>query len=141
MRRGTREYAFWSILILIVLVFALIPIVWIASLSLKTPESVTDGRFIPAHWTFDNYKVLFQGGFDNSPFIHPLINSIAIGLIATTIAIVLAAFAAYAIARLNFPGKALILGGALALAIFPAISVIGPLFDMWRSIGLYDTYL
>jgi multiple sugar transport system permease protein len=128
-------------LILIVLVFALIPIVWIASLSLKTPESVTDGRFIPAHWTFDNYKVLFQGGFDNSPFIHPLINSIAIGLIATTIAIVLAAFAAYAIARLNFPGKAVILGGALALAIFPAISVIGPLFDMWRSIGLYDTYL
>ena len=63
----------------LVLVFALIPIVWIVSLSLKTPESVTDGRFLPAHWTLDNYKVLFQGGFDNSPFIHPLINSIAIG--------------------------------------------------------------
>jgi multiple sugar transport system permease protein len=128
-------------LILIVLVFALIPLVWIISLSLKTPESVTDGRFLPAHWTTDNYKALFDGGFTNSPFLHPLINSIAIGLIATTIAIVLAAFAAYAIARLNFPGKALILGGALALAIFPTISTIGPLFDMWRAIGLYDTYL
>jgi len=143
MRRGTREYAAWSAGMILVLIFSLLPIVWIISLSLKTPKTVGDGRFLPAggEWTLKNYKVLFEGGFDNSPFIHPLINSIAIGLIATAIAIVLAAFAAYAIARLNFPGKGLILGGALALAIFPAISTIGPLFDMWRSIGLYDTYL
>ncbi len=113
---------------------------------LAVAEDAEDGgrRPLPAggrRWTLKNYKVLFEGGFDNSPFLHPLVNSIAIGLIATAIAIVLAAFAAYAIARLNFPGKGLILGGALALAIFPAISTIGPLFDMWRSIGLYDTYL
>jgi trehalose/maltose transport system permease protein len=140
MRRGTREYTFWSIAIALVLIFALIPIVWIISLSLKTPESVTDGRFIPAHWTLDNYKVLFEGGFDNSPFLHPLINSILIALISTLIAIVLAAFAAYAIARLDFPGKTTILAGALAIAMFPTISTVGPLFDMWRSIGLYNTY-
>jgi multiple sugar transport system permease protein len=139
MRHGTREYASWSIAILLVLVFALLPVVWMISLSLKTPESVTDGRFIPAHWTFDNYRALFEGGI-NSPFLHPLINSIAIALISTLIAIVLAAFAAYAIARLDFPGKTLILVGALAIAMFPQISTIGPLFDMWRSIGLYNTY-
>ena len=62
-----------------------------------------------------------------------------IALITTVIAIVLAAFAAYAIARLDFPGKRLILAGALAIAMFPAISTVGPLFDMWRAIGLYDT--
>src|SRR5205823_2723844 len=125
MRRGTREYAFWSIGIALVLIFALFPVVWIISVSLKTPASVTDGRFIPAHWTFDNYKVLFDGGFSNSPFLHPLVNSIAIALIATLIAIVLAAFAAYAIARLDFPGKTAILAGALAIAMFPQISTIG----------------
>jgi multiple sugar transport system permease protein len=140
MQRGTREYAFWSIVIALVLIFALIPVIWIMSLSFKTPESVTDGRFIPAHWTLDNYKVLFQGGINNSPFIKPLINSIVIASISTLIAITLAAFAAYAIARLDFPGKTAILAGALAIAMFPAISTIGPLFDMWRSIGLYDTY-
>ena len=113
---------------------------WMISLSLKTPASVTDGRFLPAHWTFDNYKTLFDGGFSNSPFLHPLINSLLIAMISTAIAIVLAAFAAYAIARLDFPGKTLILAGALAIAMFPAISTIGPLFDMWRSIGLYNTY-
>jgi multiple sugar transport system permease protein len=141
MQRGTREYTAWSFAILAVLIFALIPVVWIISLSLKTPETVADGRFLPADWTLDNYKVLFEGGIDNSPFLKPLINSIGIAVISTTIAIVLAAFAAYAIARLNFPGKSLILIGALAIAMFPPISVVGPLFDMWRSIGLYDTWV
>jgi multiple sugar transport system permease protein len=143
MRRGTREYGVWSIGIVLILVFALLPIVWILSLSLKTPATVGDGRFLPAagNWTLDNYKTLFEGGFSDSPFLHPLINSIAIATISTVIAIVLAALAAYAIARLDFPGKTAILAGALAIAMFPQISTIGPLFDMWRAIGLYNTYL
>jgi multiple sugar transport system permease protein len=140
MERGTREYALWSIAIALVLIFALVPVVWIISLSFKTPETVADGRFLPAHWTLDNYKVLFEGGISDSPFLKPLINSIVIAVISTVIAIVLAAFAAYAIARLDFPGKGLILGGALAIAIFPTISIVGPLFNIWRSIGLFDTY-
>jgi multiple sugar transport system permease protein len=145
MQRGTREYALWSIGILLILTFSLFPVLWIVSLSLKDPATITEGTnfgntFIPQDITFDNYDALFQGGIDNSPFIKPLINSILIGLISTVIAIVLAAFAAYAIARLDFPGKSLILAGALALAIFPAISTVGPLFDMWRALGLYDTY-
>ena len=125
---------------LLILLFALIPVIWIASLSLKTPATVGDGSFFPKDFTFDNYKTLFEGGIDESPFIKPLINSILIALITTVIAIVLASFTAYAIARLDFPGKTAILAGALAIAMFPAISTVGPLFDMWRSLGLYDTY-
>ena len=67
MQRGTREYALWSIAIALVLIFALIPVVWIISLSFKTPESVADGRFLPAHWTLDNYKGLFDGGSATAP--------------------------------------------------------------------------
>src|ERR671919_882899 len=145
MQRGTREYALWSIGILLILTFSICPVLWIVSVSLKAPATITEGTnfgntFIPQDITFDNYDALFQGGIENSPFIKPLINSILIGLISTVIAIVLAAFAAYAIARLDFPGKTLILAGALAIAMFPAISTVGPLFDMWRTLGLYDTY-
>ena len=140
MERGSREYALWSIGILLVLAFALIPVLWLISVSLKPPEAVTDGRFIPSEVSLDNYKSLFEGGIDDSPFIKPLINSIGIALITTVIAITLAAFTAYAIARLEFPGKRLILAGALAIAMFPPISTVGPLFDMWRALGLYDTY-
>jgi multiple sugar transport system permease protein len=140
MGRGSREYALWSIGILLVLAFALIPVLWLISVSLKPPEAVTDGRFIPSEFSLDNYKSLFEGGIDDSPFIKPLINSIGIALITTVIAITLAAFTAYAIARLEFPGKRVILAGALAIAMFPPISTVGPLFDMWRALGLYDTW-
>ena len=67
-------------------------------------------------------------------------NSIGIALIATFFAVLLATFAAYAIARLRFPGKTLVLSGALAIAMFPPISIIGPLFNMWRALHLYDTW-
>jgi multiple sugar transport system permease protein len=140
MERGTREYALWTVGLIAIMVVAIFPVFWILSLSLKDPATISDGRLIPAEFTLDNYQVLFEGGFD-SPLLRPLINSILIALIATTIAIVAAAFAAYAIARLDFPGKFAVLSGALAIAMFPAISTIGPLFDMWRALGLYDTYV
>jgi len=140
MRRSGKEYTLWTIAIVIVLVLALIPVLWLLSISLKPASEVSDGRIIPAHFSLENYKSLFEGGFNDSPFIHPLVNSIAIALITTAIAITLASFTAYAIARLEFPGKRLILAGALAIAMFPPISIVGPLFDMWRAIGIYDSY-
>lgn len=138
--RSPRAYALWTIALGAILFYALIPVFWLVSLSFKTPATVSDKRFIPQDTTFDNYTTLFSGGLD-SPLLRPLINSIAIALIATIIAVTLASFTAYAIARLDFPGKTVILAGALAIAMFPQISVVGPLFDMWRSLGLYDTWL
>jgi trehalose/maltose transport system permease protein len=141
MKVGARQYSLWTIAITLVLIFALVPVLWLLSISLKPPSEVADGRIIPATFSLENYKSLFEGGWENSPFLHPLINSIVIALITTAIAIVLASFTAYAIARLEFPGKRLILAMALAIAMFPPISTVGPLFDMWRSLGIYDTYL
>jgi multiple sugar transport system permease protein len=132
-----RERIFWSIAILLVVLYALIPVVWIASLSLKPPDQVADGRFIPKEFTLDNYDSVFSADTFNAA----LVNSIGIAAIATLISIVLAAMAAYALARLDFAGKALILSGSLAVAMFPAISIVGSLFDMWRAIGLFDTWV
>jgi multiple sugar transport system permease protein len=52
----------------------------------------------------------------------------------------IATLAAYAIVRLRFPGRRLVLVGALAVAMFPPIAMIGPLFDLWRVLGLFDTW-
>lgn len=138
--RSPRAYLVWTIALGVVLFYALIPVLWLVSLSFKTPATVSDKKFIPQDTTLDNYTTLFSGGLD-SPLLRPLLNSIGIALIATVIAVTLASFTAYAIARLDFPGKTLILAGALAIAMFPPISVVGPLFDMWRALGLYDTWL
>jgi multiple sugar transport system permease protein len=136
MERTPRQYVFWSIGILIVLLYALIPVVWMISLSLKPADQLADGNFLPQKISFDNYDTIFSSNI----FTKPLVNSICIAAIATFIAILLAALAAYALSRLDFPGKTLILSGSLAVAMFPPISIVGSLFNIWRSIGLYDTW-
>jgi len=136
MKRSGREVTLWGIVITIVMVYCLIPVVCILSLSLKKPEDIGDQRFIPSSFSLENYKNVFSEG----AFTAALRNSIGIAIIATLISIVLAAMAAYAITRLDFGGKALILSGALAIAMFPPISITGSLFALWRQIGLFDTW-
>ena len=136
MGHTAKERTLWSIGILVVLLYALIPVAWITSLSFKTPDEVADRKFFSG-FSFDNYDVVFS----DDTFIAALINSIGIAGIATLISIVLAAMAAYATSRLDFAGKTLILSGALAVAMFPPISIVGSLFDMWRAIGIYDTWI
>src|ERR1035441_584956 len=75
-----------------------------------------------------------------SQFIRPLINSIGIGVIATLIAVVLASMAAYAVARLQFPGKKVLIGMALLIAMFPQIALVTPLFNIERSLSLFNTW-
>ena len=136
MTHTTREKVLWGIAILVVIMYALTPVAWIAALSLKKPNQLADGKFFSGV-SFDNYDQIFSEDFFNAA----LINSLAIAGIATLISIVLAAMAAYALARLDFAGKAVILSGSLAVAMFPPVSIVGSLFDIWRAIGLYDTYL
>jgi multiple sugar transport system permease protein len=126
----------WGTANLVVLIAAGFPVFWILMLSLKTPGTIGDGRLIPKKWTFDNYNGIFK----QSIFTDALRNSLGIALIATVIAVVLAAMAAYALARLDFPGKRLILSMALAIAMFPPISIVGPLYNLWRNLGLFDTW-
>jgi len=133
---GKNDRLFWGIGGVVIIVYTLIPVAWLASLSLKSNADITDNNFIPTNPTLDNYRQIFS--FDL--FTSALLNSLGIALIATIFAVTLATLAAYAIARLDFPGKKLILTLALAIAMFPPVSLIGPLFDLWRSVGLFDTW-
>ncbi len=131
-----KQVSGWSAAIVIIVIASLVPVAWIVFLSLKTPATATDGSFIPHAWTLSNYRDIFNAGI----FTSALRNSIGIGLISTFLAVVLASSAAYAIARLDFPGKSIILAITLGVALFPQISLVGPLFNLWRQIGLYDTW-
>jgi len=136
MSSSGREKLMWGVCNAVIIVCALIPVLWIASLSFKDPSTIGDKSFFPSKWSTANYS----GIFDTSEFTDALRNSIGIALITTVIAVTVACMAAYAIARLNFPGKFVILSGALAIAMFPPISIVGPLFNIWREVGLYDTW-
>ncbi|WP_142280247.1 carbohydrate ABC transporter permease [Mycobacterium paraense] len=131
-----RRAAGWAVIDALVVLYALVPVLWILSLSLKPSSTVKDGKLIPSSVTLDNYRGIFRGEF----FASALINSIGIGVITTAIAVVLGAMAAYAIARLNFPGKRLLIGATLLITMFPAISLVTPLFNIERALGLFDTW-
>ncbi len=136
MKPDARRIGGWSAAIVVIVVFSLIPVVWIISLSFKDPSTISDGSFLPTKWTWSNYGGIFK----QSIFTSALRNSIGIALISTLIALILASFAAYAVARLDFPGKRVLVAASLAIAIFPPISLVGPLYNVWRTIGLYDTW-
>lgn len=131
-----RRTTFWVVIDTLVVVYAMLPVLWILTLSLEPTSTVKDGNLIPTSVTLDNYRGIFRGDF----FSSALINSIGIGLITTVIAVVLGAMAAYAIARLNFPGKRLLIGMTLMITMFPAISLVTPLFDIERAVGLFDSW-
>lgn len=136
-----RQRIWWAVITVLVLLWALFPVVSIFATSFKLPSQLNLGLFWPKTWTTTNYQqILASDGIAQDLFLSSLRNSIGISLIATVIAVVLATLAAYAIGRLEFPGKRLILTTALGVSIFPAISIVTPLFNLWRNIGLYDTW-
>ena len=135
-RRNARWWTLWGALILI---WAMFPLLWMISLSFKDPNTFRSGAptFVPKQWVWTNYDTVFS----DSLFTSALRNSIGISLLATALAVVVAMFAAYAIARLDFPGKKSLLSMALGIAMFPQAALVGPLFNMWRNLGIYDTWI
>jgi multiple sugar transport system permease protein len=122
----------------LILVWCLLPVVWIVMVSLKPIAETTTGspQFLPKTWTVQNYRDIV----DNNDFLRALLNSFGIAIIATILAIIFATLAAYAIARLEFRGKRVVLSIALAIAMFPVVALVGPLFDMWRTFHLFNTW-
>ncbi|KOV76657.1 carbohydrate ABC transporter permease [Nocardia sp. NRRL S-836] len=126
----------WGLLNAVVVIYALLPVLWIVSLSFKSSATLADGNFIPREWSLENYRNIFS----TTEFTRALVNSIGIALIATAIAVVFGTMAAYAIARLDFPGKNVLVGVSLLIAMFPQVSLVSPLFEIERSLGLFDTW-
>jgi multiple sugar transport system permease protein len=122
----------------LILVWCLLPIAWILSLSFKPVGETATGspQFLPKEFTWDNFSSVLQ----NDDFQRALINSFGIAIIATVLSVIFGTLCAYAIARLRFRGKRVVLTIALAIAMFPVVSLIGPLFDQWRALGLFDTW-
>jgi len=125
------------VFVVAVMAFSLIPFYWLVNTSLKKGASLSQGELFPSQPTFENYLVVFQ----NPEFLLALRNSVIIAVVTTTVALVFASFAAYALARLKMRRKAMILTLILSVTTFPAIAIAAPMFSIWREIGLYDTLL
>ncbi|MCW2955480.1 MAG: carbohydrate transporter rane protein 2, family [Thermoleophilia bacterium] len=128
--RGT---LMWGSIAAIVL-FCLFPVYWIVNTSLKTGAELSSGSFWPDSPSLRNYRSVMNDG----DFLLALRNSAIVATSSTILSITVGAFAAYALARLRFPRKALLLGIVLSISTFPVIAIAAPLFKLWTDIGLYD---
>ena len=140
-RAGRRRSRGASVLlwlgVVLTIVFCLFPFYWIINTSLKTGAELSTGHVFPHHPSLDNYSSIFKNG----DFTSALKTSVIDAGAATLIALIVGSFAAYALARLRFPRKFLILAIVLSISTFPPIAIAAPLFKLWTDIGLYNTYL
>lgn len=127
----------WSLVTGAMVGAILFPLYW-AVISSFTPESRLFGATSPVPGTLvlDHYRALF----DTRDFWTPVRNSLVVAGLTTVLSVSLGAACAYALARMQFPGKAVILAFVLAVSMFPQISIVSPLYLLLRGLGLLNTY-
>lgn len=123
----------------VILIWCLAPAYWMVVTAFREVGFTYDTTPWPTHVTLDNFLTAFDTSFGNK-FGQALLNSIIIGVTVTVVSLVIGVFAAYALARLNFRFKYLVLGFILGASMFPGVALITPLFQLFTNIGWMGTY-
>lgn len=126
-------------LAIIVLTYALFPVVWIFSASINPTNSLVNQRLIPENATFENYTNLLNSNL--FPFRTWLWNSLKISVITTVIALFFTALAAYAFSRFRFRGRRSLLQTILLVQVFPNFLNMVALFLILQQLGRYIPWL
>jgi ABC-type glycerol-3-phosphate transport system permease component len=127
----------WTAILLVMLIPIAFPLYWALVASL-TSEAVlfSEPSLWPSDPILDHYRALFA----TRDFWTPVRNSLVVAGATTLFCVAVGSIAAYALARLEFRGKALILGFILAVSMFPQISIVSPLYLLLRELRLINTY-
>ena len=131
-----RENGWLTLGVAFIAVYCLAPFYWMIVSSLKA-NPLLDTALWPKNPTLANYKEVFSS---QNNFQYALRNSVIIAGTTTILALLIGIFAAYALARLRFTGKKIVLGAVLATAMFPLIALLTPLFQLFSNLGWIDTY-
>lgn len=119
--------------------FIIFPFLWQALTSIKTPQELWS---IPPKWIPGKfYTGYYINVFTKRPFLTYLKNSLIVASATTLLSLFVSSFAAYALARLKFKGKAMILSLVLSVSMFPGIAIVSPLFLFLKNVNLLNSYL
>jgi multiple sugar transport system permease protein len=120
-----------------IIVYCLAPFYWMAVSSLRTTNDMFEVSLLPQPLSWENYAAVFAPG---QGFGRALLNSVIVAGATTVFALLIGTVAAYALARLDFRFKRLVLTSIIATSMFPVVALIVPLFKMFTEIGWIDTY-
>jgi multiple sugar transport system permease protein len=124
---------------LILVVNGIFPALWILFTSLKTESELTVKpiTWLPHAPTIANYL----RAFTDQPLLLFLFNSFMVAILATALTLFVSVLAAYALARLQIRGRDLILSAIIAVSTFPLVTLLVPLFEIMRALGLLNTWI
>lgn len=134
MRRHPLERASYAVLSALVLIVSLFPFVYMISTSLKHGDALYDTSLLVAHPALDNYRQLFR----DQPFGAYLLNSAVVAGATVALSILVSVPAAYALGRVSFKGRGILLMCILGVSMFPQVAILSGLFELVRAMGLYD---
>lgn len=123
----------------VIVVWCVVPFAWMIIASFRDPSMQYEMSIIPSHPTLDNYQTAMSTARGNHLGL-ALANSLLIGVCVTVISVLVGTFAAYALARINFRFKAVVMGIVLGASMFPGVALITPLFQLFTGIGWMGTY-
>lgn len=123
----------------LIVIWGLAPAVWMVITSFRPADATFETTLWPTNPTLENYRAAFStDGGNNLP--RALLNSLFISTTVTAIGLLFGVFAAYALARLNFRFKPILVGFILGASMFPLVALVTPLFQLFTNIGWMGTY-
>lgn len=132
-RQKTIGLVFRIALAILMLMFALFPIVWIFSASINPVGSLAGQPLIPNNPSLENYRYLFTS--NQHPFPTWMWNSLKLATVTTIIGVAITTLAAYAFSRFRFSGRTSLLQGVLLIQVFPNFLNMVALFIMLTQLG------
>jgi trehalose/maltose transport system permease protein len=149
MIKYVERIGFW-LLLAAIFIFTMFPFYWAFVGSLKPEQEIQTppASYLPQTFTFDNYKGEFtdtmgevkpRGVFTQPEFLRGLMNSAVVAGLTVILALVAGSFAAYALGRLQFRGRTIMLYLVLAMTMFPLISILSGLFAITRELGVFGS--
>ena len=121
----------------ILVIWGLAPFYWMVVTAFRDVGFTFDTTPWPTHVTLDNFTTAFSTARGNH-FGAALVHSVIIGVITTAVAMLVGVFASYALARLHFPGKYVVLSIILGASMFPGVALVTPLFQLFSNLGWMD---
>jgi trehalose/maltose transport system permease protein len=138
-RSALRRMSFGTIgvyaLATLVSIVSVYPFLYAISTSFKTGTALFDPGLWPKDPTLHNYVGLFEG---TQPFGRQILNSVMVSTTVVVISLFLSVTAAYAIGRISFKGRGLLLMAILSVSMFPQVAVLGGMFELIQAMGLYN---
>lgn len=123
----------------VIVIWCLLPFYWMVVTAFRDVGYTFDPTPFFTHVTWDNFATAFSSERGNH-LDRALLNSLFISGVTTAVALLFGVFAAYALARLNFRGKFLVLGVVLGASMFPGVAIVTPLFQLFTNINWIGTY-